>query len=97
MPERVYVVKSHITGGKDLLRVGVGHTAQGVRFGYRTRRVYLVKSHMTGGAIGASRTSQGVRFVTGIGVCCEITHHRVYVLTQHIIASGCVYCEINKS
>ena len=58
---RVFVVKSHITGGT----ICYGH-----------RRVSGVRSHITGGVIcyGHRRvyvvsTWQGVRFVTGIGVC----------------------------
>ena len=59
---RVYVVRSHTIGGTIC---------------YEHQRVHFVRSHITGGTIDTGiglyilrdLTSQGVRFVTGIGVC----------------------------
>ena len=54
---RVYTVRSHITQGM----ICYGH-----------QRVYVVRSHITESTISyghQDHTSQGVRFVSGIGVC----------------------------
>ena len=91
---RVYVVRSQINWGYDLLRASAcvccEITHHRGTICYWRRRVYVVRSRITGGTIcyGHRRVYVVRSHITGGTICYG--HRRVYVVRSHITRGLCM-------